>query len=390
MFGYLGFIFLRTAFHLAFSFAGIAFLKRVRTPRAYPLITIIVPCFNEEDVLAAAVDSVLHLEYPNFEVIVVDDGSSDSTLAVAEKLKVRARVRIVHQKNAGKAAALNTGIEAAHGEYVLCMDADSKLNPDVLQLGIVHFERDPLLAAVAGTVRLGNVRNTLVAFQNLEYITGLNLFKEAQSFLKSVMIIPGPIGLFRKEAVLEVGGYHSDTFAEDADLSVRLLTKGYHAVYEPRMVAVTEGPEDFFSLIAQRYRWNRGILQAIRVNSKWFLTPFSNFRNFFVITYMAVESIFIPLANFVFAIVTLQYALINENVILLGAFFFQLTFMDVLLALYCVIMEQNTVKLVFLSVFNRLTYGFSLDVLRFLSIFDEMLALPMNWGKLKRRGLGSA
>ena len=387
MYFYLVIIFLRTAVHLLLCFANAFLSKREVKLNSFPLVSIILPCYNEEKVIEKAVQSVLALTYPNYEVIIVDDGSRDDTLVAAHSLIKKAKVRVVHQKNAGKAAALNRGISESFGEFVFCMDADSVLNPDVIQLGLVKFQTHLKVAAVAGSVEIGNVKNALTAFQKLEYVSGLNLFKVAQSYLGMVTVIPGPVGLFKKSVLMEVGGYKSSTYAEDCELTLRLLMAGYNTVYVPAMTAITEAPEDIRSLVSQRYRWSRGVTQAIRENSKWLALPHKNFRNFIIMSYMLFESIIVPTANFIFAFLSIQYALsygVNE---MFGQFFLQLTLLDIILAIFCVMFEEHSIKLVAYSLVNRISYGLALEILRFFSIIDELLGLPMSWAKLVRKGL---
>lgn len=384
---YLFFVLIRTVVLVALSFGEYFFRKSIKEPTEFPIVSIIMPCFNEEKVVKAAIESVANLDYPNYEVLVVDDGSTDLTLETAKQLEKKAKVRIISQENGGKSAALNRGISEAVGEFVLCMDADSVLNKNVLKLAMAYFERKPNLAAVAGSVVLGNTHNILTKLQKLEYIIGLNFHKTAQSFLSMVTIVPGPIGVFRKEVVTQIGGYHHDTFAEDCDLTIRLLVAGYDLAYCPDMIATTEAPDDVRSLLSQRYRWSRGITQAIIKNSEWLFKPHVSFRNFSLLTYMTLESIIIPLMNFSLAYITIEHALIYGIDRLMGPFFASLTLLDLVLALYSVISEKQQFQLLLLAAVNRVTYGLALEVLRFYCLVDEFFKIPMNWGKLVRKGL---
>lgn len=243
------------------------------------------------------------------------------------------------------------------------------------------------MAAVAGSVRIGNAENVICAFQKLEYITALNFLKLAQSFLQIVTVVPGPVGLFKKEKIQNIGGYKTETFAEDCDLTLRLLMAGYAVIYEPKMYAITEAPEEFNSLIKQRYRWSRGIVQAIKLNSKWLLSPLSNLRNFFIMWYMLVESIVIPTVNYLFVMVAIFMALKSESHIIVGYYFSQLVLLDLVIITYSLITENFSFRLLILGFVNRFTYGLALEIQRFFAIFDELFELPMTWGKLERKGL---
>ena len=383
---YLLFIFARTLFLLSLSFIEYLFKKRIKPVETFPLVSIIVPCYNEEVGLAKAIDSLRRIDYPNLEILIVDDGSKDDTFKIAKKLEQNYEVRLIHQENAGKSQALNNGIQQALGEYFVCMDADSVLSENLLIDSLPYFEADKNLAAVAGAVQVGNANSLLTKFQKLEYIVGLNFHKMAQSCLNLVTIVPGPIGVFKKEAVLKVGGYHTDTYAEDCDLSMRLLMARYNIKYTGKIKARTEAPDNFGQLITQRYRWSRGMIQAI-LKSTNELTKKFTFRRAFVVSYMFMETVIIPLINFTFVLITLQFALTYSTTELMGPFFIGLTILDMTLILYSIIAEKELGSLLFLGILNRLTYGLSLEVIRFFSIIDEIFRLPMKWGNLVRKGM---
>ena len=383
---YLLFIFARTIFLLSLSFVESFFSKKMKPVETYPLVTIIVPCFNEEIGIARAIESIRKINYPNIEILVVDDGSTDKTFEIVKALESEYFVRLIHQENSGKSNALNNGIKQALGDYFVCMDSDSVLSENLLMDSIPFFEIDPNLAAVAGAVEVGNDTSIITRFQKLEYIVGLNFHKMAQSCLNLVTIVPGPIGVFKKKAVLSVGGYHTDTFAEDCDLSMRLLMAGFNIKYNGKIKARTEAPDQFSSLITQRYRWSRGMVQAI-IKSVIDLAKHFTFRRAFVVSYMFLETIVIPVINFTFVIITLEFALTYTTTELMGPFFIGLTLLDMTLILYSIIIERELGILFFLGLFNRLTYGLSLEVIRFFSIFDEIFRLPMKWGRLKRKGM---
>ena len=329
---YLAIITFRAGIVIILSFASRYFQAEFEETGRRPMVSILVPCFNEEVVVRHAIDTLLKIDYPNYEIIVIDDGSTDTTLLSAMERETKHKMRVIHQKNQGKAEALNRGLAEAMGEFVLSVDADGALQPDVLNRGMSYFDRDPDLAAVAGSVTIGNPNSLIGLFQQLEYVTGLNLHKAAQSFMGAVNIVPGPIGLFRKSMVLDIGGYRTDNFAEDCDLTLRLLMRGHHIVYCADMVALTEAPEEFGSLLKQRYRWARGTIQAIKQNAVWLSRPFENPRNFFILAYFTVETLLLPAANFLFAVSFIEHATIAGEVSLMGPFFLQLSTANLVLA----------------------------------------------------------
>ena len=150
----------------------------------------------------------------------------------------RSSVRMVSTRNHGKARALNVGLQLAATPFVLCMDGDSRLAPDTLLHGIQYFEH-PEVAAVAGNVKVVNRNGLWTRLQALEYIEGLNMARRAQGFLRAVNIIPGPIGVFRRHALVDVGGYDTDTFAEDADLDVAVPGVAWSALLNAGQVCTS-------------------------------------------------------------------------------------------------------------------------------------------------------
>jgi len=353
-----------------------------------PPVTIIVPVYNEGAVIESALRSLLALDYPAYDILVVDDGSTDDTFAIASRLAGRrgnVTLRVVQKKNGGKAAALNAGIALARTPYVLCMDGDSRLAPDTLRHAMRHFA-DDRVAAVAGNVKVVNRNNIWTRLQALEYIEGLNMPRRAQGFLRVVNIIPGPIGIFRRDVLRSVGGYDTDTFAEDADLTLKIVTAGWHIVYEARAVAWTEAPEHFLDLIKQRYRWTRGILQALRKRASWRVARASDMTVVLSLAMMAFEAVVWPtisvLGGVTFAIAVLGVG-VTQGILY---WWMLLTLLDVAAALYSVGMEGEELRLVPYAVAYRLFFITMVDVAKLFATVEEVCGVQMGWGKLARAG----
>lgn len=360
----------------------------------YPMlkISILVPAYNEGPMIGKSVESLLEQNYANYEIIVIDDGSRDETLAVASKYAGTQRgrygpveVKVLTQVNRGKSHALNHGASVATGEIVVCMDGDSKLAPDTLLMAVRHFV-DPEIAGVAGNVKVVNRVNLLSRLQALEYIEGLNLARRAQAYLKSVSIIPGPIGLFRRTALLEIGGWESDTFAEDCDLTLKLITAGYKIDYEPQAISFTEAPEHLLQLLKQRYRWTRGILQSLRKHRAFLFNPKKGWRVLMTMWQMIFESILWPgmnvLANLLFLIVAVLFGMSP----LIVLWWVQLTILDTISAMYSVNMEKEELRLVPLAIIYRFYFIQLVDMAKLLATVEEMLGIKMSWGKIERLG----
>lgn len=368
--------------------AGIAEGREDALPDYLPPVTILVPAYNEEVVIQPAIRSLLEQDYPRFEVLVVDDGSSDDTYARAAELEGHyggASVRVISKNNGGKAAALNTGISLARHPYVVCMDGDSTLTPQTLRSMIRHF-RDPKVAAVAGNVKVINRVNLWTRLQALEYIEGLNMARRAQGFMRVVNIIPGPIGMFRRDVLAQVGGYDTDTFAEDADLTLKLLTGGWRIEYEDRAVALTEAPESMMQLIKQRYRWTRGILQAIRKRRRALWNPRTSASVWLSLAMMLFESVIWPfmhvLGSLFFVVIALAFGAGGY----LLSWWLLLTLLDVAAALHTVAIEEEDLRLVPLAVLYRFFFILYIDVAKLFASVEEGFNLQMSWGKLDRVG----
>jgi len=385
---FLAILFIRYFTLLWFAYLGHAERNVMGRQRAEALspISVIVPAYNEAKVIEGALASLAAMDYPNIEVLVVDDGSTDDTLRRAANWEGRrgnAVFRIFTKSNGGKATALNTGIALSSHPFLFCMDADSRLEPETLRNAMQQFN-DPTVGAVAGNVKVENRRHLITQLQALEYIEGLNLPRRAQGFVAAVNIVPGPVGLFRREAMEEIGGYDTDTFAEDADLTLKLVAAGWKVVYEDTAIAWTEAPEDWLDLVQQRYRWTRGILQSLKKRKDLFLKPFPDFPLWLSVLEMGFEAVIWPILN-VFA--HLFFALIA---LLFGAgelllyWWALLTLLDLGAAFVTVSMEEESLSLVPFALVYRFFFILFLDVVKTFAALEELFNLGMGWEKVRR------
>ncbi|MEU9283184.1 bifunctional polysaccharide deacetylase/glycosyltransferase family 2 protein [Streptomyces sp. NPDC048275] len=223
-------------------------------------VTVIVPAYNEKECIANTIDSLTRSTHP-IEIIVVDDGSTDGTSEIVEAMGIP-NVRVIRQENAGKPAALNNGVRNASYDIVVMMDGDTVFEPDAVHQLVQPFA-DPEIGAVAGNAKVGN-RNTIIgAWQHIEYVMGFNLDRRMYDLLRCMPTIPGAIGAFRRDAVLEVGGMSEDTLAEDTDITIAMHRAGWRVVYQEHAKAWTEAPGSLKQLWSQRYRWSYGTMQAL-------------------------------------------------------------------------------------------------------------------------------
>ena len=284
-------------------------------PYAYtgfdPPISLLVPAYNEEATIAASLRSLLQLDYPEFEIVVINDGSKDGTLAELTRefallpfpeaywrrlpcQEVRgiyrstrhANLRVIDKANGGKADALNAGINASRHALFCAVDADSILQRDALARVVQPFVEDPCTIATGGTIRIANgckisggflvevglPRNLLARFQVIEYLRAFLFGRLGWSPLNAVLIVSGAFGLFKKSEVIDAGGYRADTVGEDMELIVRLhrinRLRGtpYRITYVPDPICWTEAPETLKVLRSQRTRWQRGLAESLTLN----------------------------------------------------------------------------------------------------------------------------
>ncbi len=274
-------------------------------------ISILVPAYNEAATIVASVRALLQLRYPQFEIIVINDGSTDETLDIlirefslvafpevyrkrietqqVNTIYVSTRhpnIRVIDKRNGGKADSLNAGINCARFPLFCGVDADSVLEPDSLYKVLQPFLDDPTMVACGGTVRIANgckvrdgfvekvglAKSTLGVIQTIEYLRAFLFGRLGWSPLNALLIISGAFGVFRKEVVVSVGGYRTDTVGEDMELVVRIHRKmreqrrKYRIAFVPDPICWTEAPESLRVLGSQRRRWQRGLAESLTLN----------------------------------------------------------------------------------------------------------------------------
>jgi poly-beta-1,6-N-acetyl-D-glucosamine synthase len=226
----------------------------------WPGVTVLIPAYNEEAVIATSVRAALASDYPSLEVLVLDDGSGDDTAGAArEAAEGDPRCEVVRDEvNRGKAERLNIGFTRARHELILVTDADAHLHPHAVRHLVARLERSPMVAAVAGNPFVTNRAYLISALQVLEGAAVIVLIRRTHSLTGRVGVVAGVCGLFRRDAVLSVGGYDDRLATEDIDLTWRLLLAGWHTAFAPEALVGMEVPTTVKALWAQRKRWARG------------------------------------------------------------------------------------------------------------------------------------
>ncbi|HEY2350755.1 MAG TPA: polysaccharide deacetylase family protein, partial [Puia sp.] len=356
-----------------------------------PLVSIIVPAYNEEVNAVSSLENLLRTDYPNFEIIFVDDGSRDGTFKkVQQAFEGNTKVHVFTKPNGGKASALNFGIQLSEADYVICIDADTKLLSDaatklMMHFGDVLYHNGKKVGAVAGNVKVGNTVNLLTRWQSIEYISSQNFDRKAFAFVNAITVVPGAIGAFRKKAIEEAGGFATDTLAEDCDLTIRMLRCNYIIENENNAIAMTEAPETVRMFIKQRFRWSFGVLQTFWKNRDmlfsmknkslgWIALP-----NILLFQYI-IPSV-IPLADFFMLV-----GLLTGNAARIGTYYIVFMAVDLAVAVLAFSFEkENPAKLVWL-IPQRLVWRWLMWYVLFKSFRRAIKGELQYWGVIKRTG----
>jgi len=355
----------------------------------YPLVSIIVPAYNEEVNAVNSIENLLKCNYPVFEIIFIDDGSTDATYKkVTDAFESNSLVKILTKENGGKASALNHGIEQSNAQYVVCIDADTQLATDAVSKMMQHF-LNPIggqkIGAVAGTVKVGNEVNVLTKWQSIEYTVGQNLDRKAFAQVNAITVVPGAIGAFNKKILIEAGGFTTDTLAEDCDLTIRILKLGYQITNEQNAVAFTEAPETVKQFLKQRFRWSFGVMQTfwkhkeLLFNTKYKALGFIAFPDMLLFKY--IIPLFSPIADFLMVI-----GLLTDNAAKIGRYYLVFIIVDAITASIAFAFAKEKVwKLVWL-IPQRLIYRWLMLWVLFKSMRQAIKGELQHWGVLKRTG----
>lgn len=388
---------IRTVLHI---FLSMNYRNKHQITRNKPLVSILIPTYNEEKVIENSINSLLRLSYRRKEIIVIDDGSRDNTLKIVRDIAIKEPIKVISKTNGGKWSALNEGIRESRGEILVCIDADTILERNAIESMIPHFN-DQNIAAVAGNIKVGNRHKMLTKIQALEYVLDLNIQRRGESTLGKITVVPGPLGAFRKSVIEEVGLYSGDTFAEDSDLTMKILKAGYKIKYEKRAFGYTEAPDTFLDLAKQRYRWYRGQMQTVKKHIREiFSVPWVFFDgivlswfSFFTVLWLIVL-MFNPFSSFVIynpqpissmTIMSLDFFKMSP---LLYIFWHAVFFMfDVCVAIYAIKVDiKESPKLLVHIIMFKIFYVNLMDTLRIMSQLEEYLHYPMRWEITKRSG----
>jgi poly-beta-1,6-N-acetyl-D-glucosamine synthase len=232
---------------------------------SYPPVSILIPCFDEEDGAEETFSVLDHIDYPDYEVVAINDGSRDRTAEVLERIGQRMpRLRVVHlATNQGKSTALNVGALAARNEILVCIDGDALLDPNALTWLVRRFQSDARLGALTGNPRIRNRATLLGRLQVGEFSAIVGLIKRSQTVLGALFTVSGVICAFRKRALHDAGWWSPAALTDDVDVSWRIQLAGWSIAYEPKALCWILMPETLRGLWRQRLRWAEGGAQAM-------------------------------------------------------------------------------------------------------------------------------
>jgi cellulose synthase/poly-beta-1,6-N-acetylglucosamine synthase-like glycosyltransferase len=351
-------------------------------PGFNPKISIIVPAYNEEKLITNTIQSLRNLNYPDYEIIIVDDGSTDRTLQEANSFAASG-VKVLHQENSGKAKALNNGILASKGELVVTVDADTNLQREALRRIADRFAKHPRTGAVAGNVKVSPLPKLLNILQASEYTTRINLTRKAESMLGCVTVVPGPIAAFRREALNAAGLFSPDTFAEDFDMTMQVLKMGYRIEYEDRAIAYTDAPAGMEDLIKQRRRWYRGMVQVLGKHRDMYMR-----RRYGVAGVFGVPNLWFdvtsPVLNTALILLALLAGILAPTslISLLGlAVYFSV---ESATSIFAIGLDPMPRAREFAAVPLLFFYNVYLDGVRMMALVEEITGVAMSWEKPRR------
>lgn len=405
-------------------------------------ISILVPAYNEEATIAASIRSMLQLTYSEYEIIVINDGSKDATVEVLKRefalipfpgafrvqldtQPIRTIYRstrhpnllVIDKENGGKADSLNAGINLSRYPLFCGVDADSILQRNSLQLVVQPFLVDSEVVAAGGTIRLANgcevsggfltkiglPRNMLARFQVVEYLRAFLFGRLGWSVIDGMLIISGAFGVFRKETVIEVGGYRTNTIGEDMELVVRMhrilrrAGRPCKIRFVPDPVCWTEAPEDLRTLKNQRVRWQRGLSESLAGNMGLLFSRNGGTPGWLAFPFMVLFEWLGPLVElggYVFMTVQAMIGTLSWEA--LSVFLFVAISLGILLSISGLLLEEMTFHLypeprhlawlAFAVVAENFGYRQLNTLWRMQGLYLWFTKTESSWGAMKRKG----
>ena len=350
-----------------------------------PPVALIVPAYNEAVGIEAAVRSLAGSDYPDLDIVVVDDGSTDATAEIVDGLALP-RVRLVRKANGGKASALNAGIAATTAPVIVMVDGDTLFEPDTVRR-LVQPLVDDRIGAVSGNTKVGNRKGLLGRWQHIEYVTGFNLDRRMYEVLQCTPTVPGAVGAFRRDVLEQVGGVSNDTLAEDTDLTLAIGRTGLRVVYADDARAWTEAPSSLGSLWHQRYRWSYGTMQAVWKHKRALLTrdPRQKKIGRRALPYMLLFQILLPILAPLIDLFAL-YGLLFTNALPVIGYWLVFNAVQVCLAIFAFKIDREPLRPIWALPLQQFVYRQLMYLVIIESTISALVGTRAHWGTLERTG----
>lgn len=360
------------------------FHTKHRKLETYPFISILIPAYNEEECIAKTIKSCLHQSYPNLEIIVIDDGSTDNTFKITKEFhqanidlfhKKKIVFKLIHQENKGKAKALNTGLQKSIGAFIVTIDADSYLSTKAIETIMPYFI-DETIGAVSGNIIGLSKHKILDYIQFIEYELGMQFLKKAQSVTSDIIVTPGAFSVYRHNALNK---FEEDTITEDFDTSLNILEKNYKITAASNAICYTQLPLTISDLIKQRIRWQQGGLQVFTKHlfKKKRLT--THIEMFFVFFY-SFYGIFPKIMSFV--LVPVLFFQTTEIIYLIGIFLIYSSLIFAIEFLFIGKYIKGIKKYTYIPLF--IIYYYTIILYSLLIAQIMIFKKQVEWSKLKR------
>ncbi|CAN5522321.1 glycosyltransferase [soil metagenome] len=383
-----GLALVRTLVLVAFAWRHNRRPERTHFDRIFvPSVTIVVPAYNEAAGIADAVTSLAAGDYPNLRVIVIDDGSTDDTAALAAGLGLD-NVTVVRQSNRGKPAALNHGVALADGEIIVTVDGDTVFEAHTVRWLVQPFT-DPTVGAVSGNTKVANRRGILGRWQHIEYVMGFNLDRRMYELARCMPTVPGAIGAFRRSVLIDAGGLSDDTLAEDTDLTMAIGRAGWHVVYEQRARAWTEAPATLRELWKQRYRWSYGTMQAMWKHRSSLRPKSRSTLGRRALPYMLLFQVILPIIAPVIDVFAVYGILFVDRGPVIG-FWLAFTALQLIVGIYAFRLDHEKLRPLWAMPLQQFVYRQMMYLVVIHSVVTAVVGAPLRWHKMNRTGDFSA
>ena len=352
-------------------------------PPFTPPVSIVVPAYNEAVGIEQTVRSLAASKYPDFEVIVVDDGSEDGTGDLVERLGLPS-VRVIRQANAGKPAALATGVVAARHDLIVTLDGDTVFEKSTLRR-VVDPLRDSAVGAVSGNTKVANRGGLLGRWQHIEYVMGFNLDRRLYDVLQCMPTVPGAIGAFRRAALADAGGFSNATLAEDTDITLGIGRAGWRVVYAQEARGWTEAPATLSALWRQRYRWCYGTLQAVWKHRAALWRRGEERIGRRGIPYLLCFQLLLPLLAPLIDVFAL-YGLFFIDPLAVGGYWLAFNLVLLTLAFYAFHLDGESPSVLWAMPLQQFVYRQLMYLVVVQSVLSAFLGLRLRWQHIERRG----